>query len=104
MTRRLILSALIVSGVSVFASGCPLKIPNVPIYADKGPYGAVVAFTQGAEERQRIKKADWDRIRVGMFCMNAEALGDYQSFIGAACQGSQPCADGVRRVIKQLKE
>lgn len=104
MTRQLILFASMTAAFSAFGSGCPLKVPNVPIYADKGARGAVVAYTRGDEGRQQVKKADWDRVRVGMFCMNAEALGDYQTFIEMACQGSQSCVDGVRRVIKNLKE
>lgn len=100
MLARLILFAL---AFGTLVSCTTLKVPNVPIYADKGKLGAIRVYTIGNEERQQIPKFEWDRLRVGMFCMDAKALGDYQLFVEVVCQKNQNCIAGVRRVLDNLE-
>ncbi len=100
MRKLLNLSALALAACS---AGCTLEIPNVPICADKGKFGAVCANTIGDANVRQITKLKWDQMRVGWFCMDAKALGDYKTFIEKACQQDQKCVEGVRRVLENLK-
>lgn len=95
MKNQWSLSAL----VSLTLVNCSLQVPNVPICADKGKLGAICAFTRGDAEVKQIPKLQWDQMRVGWFCMDAKALGDYKTFIEKACQEDKECIDGVRRIL-----
>lgn len=86
--------------LSAFSMSCTLKVPNVPVCADKGRLGAVCAYTLGDEEILRLNRMDWDKKRVGWFCMDAKAYGDYKTFIEMACQQDKHCIAGVRRILE----
>jgi hypothetical protein len=100
--KKLLNSSLLVWAACNTA--CTLEIPNVPICADKGKFGAICAYTRGDVNKKQIPKLQWDNMRVGMFCMDAKALGDYKTFIEKACQQDQKCVDGVRRFIDVLED
>ena len=90
----------------IFAlSGCSLVVPNVKICADKGKFGAVCAYTRDAKKKKiQVSKQEWDRERIGQFCMDAEGLGKYQTFIEKACQQNKNCVDEIQQFVKTLKE
>lgn len=79
------------------------QVPNVPVYADKGKFGAVMAYTRGEPQVTQIPKLKWDQIRVGMYCMDAQSLGDYKKFIETACLNDKNCIDGARRLVNALQ-
>jgi hypothetical protein len=76
----------------------------VPICRDKGKFGAICAHTRGETKATQIPKLKWDQMRMGMFCMDAKALGDYRAFVEKACQQNSNCVEGVRRILDALDE
>lgn len=89
--------------LSLFALSClscTLEVPNGPVCADKGKFGAVCDFTRPPHKTTKVSKFDWDKQRVGWLCLNPKLFGDYKTFIEKACQKDQHCIDGVRRVIE----
>lgn len=87
-----------------FASGCPLKIPNVEFCADKGKYGAVCAYWLNAKDtKRRIKKSDWDKARIGMFCTSPKGLGAINALVEKACQQNKKCIEDIKTLITALE-
>lgn len=94
---------LLVPGMFLMLSGCTQDLPNVEVCADKGWLGAKCAHTRNGPERQ-IKKLQWDKERVGYFCMNANSYGQYQKFIADVCAKQQNCIDRVDQFVENLKK
>ncbi len=68
-------------------------------YLDVGDQGAIeVHFLSTGSTL--ISKAQWDSIREGMFCMSAEAIGDFKSEIEQLCQETS-CDQQAQFNIKQ---
>jgi hypothetical protein len=74
-----------------------LTIPNVEICADVGNAGAVCKYTRSNDSRD-ISKPQWDTERLGQFCMNPDALGEYQKFVEEACNHEKNCIDEAKRM------
>lgn len=88
----------------VVASGCPLKIQNIEFCADKGKYGAICAYWLDAKKTaKRIKKSDWDKKRVGMFCTSPQGIGEINALIEKACQ-TRKCVEQVKELVSALGE
>lgn len=81
---------------------CTAVIPNAEVCADKGALGAKCAFTRSGVEQSK-KKVQWDRERVGWFCMDAKNYGKYQKFISDVCAQSQNCVDEVQKFVGKLQ-
>lgn len=84
-------------------SGCNLEIPNAYVCADKGSRGAFCAFTRQESGEQRLTKRQWDRFRLGMFCMKAGDFSKYQLFVEKACQQNINCVDEAKREYNKFK-
>lgn len=104
MNKLLILFILVYVPFSVFASGCPLKVPNVIFCADKGKFGAICGWTREADKKARLSKLEWDKMRIGWFCTNAAGLGEMEKFIAMACAQNKNCIDQTRQFIDGIKE
>ncbi len=100
MMRQLILSTSLTLAFT-FNLGCSVIIPNVEVCADKGILGAKCAFTRKGEERS-MSKMEWDKERVGYFCLDAKSFGKYQKFIGDACAKHQNCIDEITQFVDNL--
>lgn len=104
MKPQLSLLILVFAGFSVFASGCPVNVPDVEICADKGKLGAICASLHSrGEVTRRVRPIQWAEARVGMFCMSPEGLGRINATIEKLCQSHQ-CVEDVNKFIKALKE
>lgn len=99
MTPRL---SLFIYLLFALLCSCRQVVPNAEVCADKGWLGAKCAFTLRGPERQ-IRKPDWDKERVGYFCMDAKNYGKYQSFIEQACASQQNCVEEVDKFVSNLK-
>lgn len=78
-------------------------IPNAEVCADKGVLGAKCAYTRNGPD-SKYSKANWDKVRVGWFCLNAKDYGKYQNFVQDACAKNQNCVDEVDTFVKNLKQ
>lgn len=87
----------------VFELGCSQIIPNAEVCADKGWLGAKCAFTRAGPETRKTK-VQWDKERVGWFCMDAKNYGKYQKFVTDACASQQNCVDEVEQFVNNLQE
>lgn len=83
-------------------SSCSYQIPNVQVCADKGALGAHCAYTRNGPS-QNIRKFDWDRQRVGWFCMDAANYGKYQKFVSDVCANDQNCVDEADAFVAKVK-
>lgn len=93
---------ILVLALSLGAIGCGgLKIPNEWVCADGGKHGAFCAMTRSNSE-QRLSKAQWDKVRVGWFCMHPDSFGNYQKFIELACNQNKNCIDDATRKAANL--
>lgn len=87
----------------VFASGCPVRIPDIEICADKGKLGAVCASLHSrGKVTRRIPPAEWSSTRVGMFCTSAKGIGEMNAVIERLCQ-NRKCIEDVKNFIKALE-
>ena len=103
MNHRLILSALALSAFSVFASGCPVQIPNILMCRDKGRMGAVCAYWMKPEETKvNIPLHEWNDKRFGMICTSESGFGNMKAVIEKLCQTHQ-CVEQADKLVKALK-
>lgn len=71
--------------------------------ADKGKLGAVCASLHSkGKVTRRVRPAEWQSARVGMFCMSPRGLGEMNAVIEKACQNRQ-CIDDTKNFIKALQ-
>lgn len=89
--------------LALLTSSCTQTVPNAQVCADKGILGAKCAFTRNGPE-SKLAKLQWDRTRVGWFCMDARDFGKYQKFIEDACAHDKNCVDEVFNFVKGLKQ
>jgi hypothetical protein len=73
------------------------------VCADKGYLGAKCAYTRSGAESSKTK-TQWDKERVGYFCLDAKDYGKYQKFISDACAAQQNCIDEVDKFVGKLKK
>lgn len=74
---------------SLTLSGCgSIKIKDFLVYGDKGKFGATGVHTLCDTERcppVLLKKAQWDELRIGMVCTDANNFADMQANIDRFC-------------------
>lgn len=99
----LLLFGLLCIAFSYFSLGCTSVVPNAEVCADKGMLGAKCAFTRNGKERS-MTKPQWDRTRVGWFCMDGKDFSKYQLFIQKTCSKNQTCIDEVNKFVGGLKK
>lgn len=69
----------------IAATSCGhVTVYNRRVYGDLGAYGAHYAETL-TNKTGDVSKAQWDRIRVGMLCMDSQAYTDAETAIDQAC-------------------
>lgn len=96
--------AFVVLPSVLWASGCPIKIPDVEICADKGKLGAVCASLHSkGKVTRRVRPAEWQSARIGMFCLSPKGLGEMNAVIEKACQNRQ-CVEDTKNFIKALQQ
>lgn len=81
---------------------CTEVIPNSEVCADKGALGATCAWTRSGPDRS-MGFLQWQKERVGYFCMSAKDFGKYQQFIQDACAKHQDCIDRVNNFVQKLQ-
>lgn len=69
--------------------------------ADKGALGATCAWTRSGTDRN-LSFLQWQKERIGWFCMDAKDFGKYQKFIEDACVKDQTCIDEVNSFLNKL--
>lgn len=61
-----------------------VTVYNRRVFADLGKYGSHYAETL-TDKTGDVSKAEWDKLRVGMLCMNSQAYTDAETAIDQAC-------------------
>ena len=79
-----------------------VTIPNVEICADEGDLGAFCKYTRKNQTRT-LNLAEWDQQRFGWFCMDSDALDDYQSFIQHACNQEKNCIEQATQTFRTFQ-
>lgn len=101
--RRLILFALGLSAFSVYASGCPVKIPNIQVCRDKGRLGAICAHWINPEaSKEMVSFPAWNDKRFGMMCMSEASFANIKAAIEKLCQTHQ-CVEQADKLMRALK-
>lgn len=82
---------LVLALSSIVTSSCTsVTIPNSRVCADLGVAGATCDNTLSSSPVQ-IKKNDWDKMRVGWFCLNPQDFSDTESALDQLCQQDDNC-------------
>lgn len=68
----------------VVFSACATTVPNIPLYADKGPLGARQEWMLGGTGRA-VPKIEWDDLRFGMVCTPLPELSKILAVIEKLC-------------------
>ncbi len=91
----------------LMVSCSPIQINDHVFYGDKGIHGATAVHSLKTEiPPVRIAKPEWDKLRIGMICTDADTVADLQASIDKLCsQNKSMCyyaKDGVDTAKKTL--
>lgn len=89
--------------VALLTPSCATVIHDVTFYVDAGPAGAVSVnfLTPGSKI---ILKSQWDTMREGMFCMDADSYGDFKSEIEELCSATTCTYEMIQAVMDSYSE
>lgn len=95
--------------IATLASSCAsVTVSNREIFNDRGKYGAK-SFRVLTSHERTLSKAEWDKKRFGMFCMDAEALAEINVIRETFCEDYGRCtydfeikADEVMTKVNRL--
>lgn len=88
MPRKCVIWSAII-GLLV-ASGCTVQIKNQRWYGDIGLDGAIY-FETLSEAEGVVTKPEWDKLRFGMLCTDAQSFADTKAVIEKLCHESSRC-------------
>jgi hypothetical protein len=73
--------------LSLVLSACSqIQVKDYTLYGDEGNFGAVAAHTLLTNIPPKlIAKPDWDKLRVGMACIDAASFADIQATVDKLC-------------------
>lgn len=109
---KMLLIVWAIFGLSGMASCRRVKIQNGDIYADAGQYGAIAREILTDNNKRRISKADWDKIRVGKLCTSSDLILNWRATIHKFCAETNRCdyeymkelEDVAKRITSLRKE
>lgn len=80
------LSYLVISLSLIFSSCSPIEIKDYVFCGDLGRFGATCVHSLKTEiPAKRIMKTDWDAMRIGYVCTEANTIADIQASIDKLC-------------------
>lgn len=87
----------------VILSACGhVEIKDQVWYGDKGPLGAKEFHTM-TTYTQKIPKDDWDNMRFGMLCTNAQTFGEIKREIEVLCSNYKGCTyPDIKPVLERI--
>jgi len=99
---KLLVGLSVSVGLLLSLSGCSIEIPNVKTHVIL-PSGDVYFKYLNTDTEGKIRRDDWNLVRVGMFCHTAEDFGELLRFIDKACAKHKDCTINKIELEKMYK-
>ena len=84
MLKSKLLKMLLIGSCLALTSCAHVKVYNRRVYGDLGVYGAHWAETL-TDATGDVDKESWDKLRVGMLCMDSQAYTNVETALDQAC-------------------
>lgn len=83
-------------------SGCvSIKVKDQTFYGDEGTLGATY-FHFLTEDTGDVSKTDWDNLRFGYICEDADTFADWKALIQKLCSDSGDCDWDTQQALDRI--
>lgn len=103
LTRILMMGSL---GISLMGAGCPAaRIPDDPIYTNKGKYGVRVSYMrkESQHKNKTITLDQFRKIEFGMSCMRPETILGMKGALKILCANNKATCYWLKSEIKEAE-